>query len=245
MPTVDSWPALDWQFTIRRTSDGILLAQIELPSDLLDSAPPSPLQHDWLTASETGQLLRFRQTADQWRMLAGRILLRTCLRDHFGIAFAQFDFGEHNKPILSAQPGTCTIDFNLTHDRRFLLAAFSTSHEVGIDIAARADFADWQEFAGGYLAPSEIAWVAEAKYQDQPWRALRLWTLKEAMLKSTGHGLDIDPREIILMPDCPNQFAQLPASFPPAEAFTLREWHCNSDTGVALASVMIPAQVRR
>lgn len=244
MLTADSWPTLDWQFTTRCTREGILLAQIELPSDLLDRTPPQPLQNNWLTAFETGQLERFRQTADQWRMLAGRILLRTCLRDHFGIAFARFDFGEHNKPILSAQSGPRTIDFNLTHDRQFLLAAFSTSHEVGIDVAARADFTEWRGFAGGYLAPSEIAWVGKARYQDQPWRALRLWTLKEAILKATGHGLDIDPREIVLTPDCPNQFAQLPVGFPAAGAFTLREWHCNSNTGAALASVAIPSPVR-
>lgn len=223
--------------TTRVTSDGILLGQIVLPPEWLERTPPPSLQHQWLTGPETAHMLRFRQTADQWRMVAGRVLLRSCLREHFGVAFAEFTFGAHNKPMLAPQAQASPIDFNLTHDRQHLLAAFSTERDVGIDVAAVADFAAWEEFCEGYLDPREIAWVSTAPQRDQPWRALRMWTLKEAILKSTGHGLDIDPREIVLMPDGAPPFAVLPASLPAADAFTLREWRCGGATGAALASV--------
>lgn len=223
--------------TVSVTNDGILLGQIVLPAEWLESGPPPALQRHWLTAPETARMLRFRQTADQWRMVAGRVLLRSCLREHFGVAFAEFSFGEHNKPMLATQTLASPIDFNLTHDRQHLLAAFSAKRDVGIDVATVTDFAAWQEFGEGYLDPREIAWVSAAPYSDQPWRALRLWTLKEAILKSTGHGLDIDPREIVLMPDAAPPFANLPANLPPDNAFTLREWRCGGITGAALASV--------
>lgn len=187
---------------------------------------------------------------DRWRMLAGRFMLRHCLRAYYEIDFARFTYGDNNKPHL-VQSGKAidqwpvpvwagSIDVNLAHDRRHVLAAFSTSGDVGVDVACLSDFLDWAAFAEDYLVAQEILWVRAAPKSLQPVRALRFWTLKEAILKSTGHGLDIDPREIILAPGAPCPIVRLPASLPPASAFSLHEWRIDAQACAALAYVQRP-----
>lgn len=229
--------ATEWSLETSRIMDGILLGHLRLAPDRLKHAPSSALQQQWLTQDEIVRMRNFRQFPDQWRMLAGRALLRGCLHDHFCIAFADFAFGEHNKPILANAVNFDPIDFNLTHDRHHVIAAFSLNYDVGVDVACVDDFHSWEEFADGYLDPREISWVRKAGRDSGAWRALRLWTLKEAILKSTGHGLDIDPRELVLDPDSPSPVVLIPHALPRACAFRLREWRCGASAGAALASV--------
>lgn len=235
-------PAGDgWIVTSHRITDGTLIGRVSIPRALMDRVPPLELQERWLTPAETDKLRRFRQPADQWRMLAGRFVLRSCLREHYDIAFAQFAFGEHNKPLLApADEASASIDLNLTHDRHHVLAAFSASHDVGIDVAALEDFVQWEEFAGGYMDSCEIRWSRSANTAHQPLRAMRIWALKEAILKAAGHGLEIDPREIVLTPDAAQKIHSLPESLPAAECFALREWLGRDGMGAALARLSRP-----
>lgn len=229
--------AREWTLETRLARSGVLVAHLRLVPDCLEHAPPSALQQQWLTQDEIEQMRRFRQFPDQWRMLAGRALLRGCLSKHFGVVFADFVFGEHNKPMLAKSAHTVPVDFNLTHDQHHVIAAFSAHYDVGVDVACVDDFRSWEEFAGGYLDPREISWVRGAGCDSGPWRALRLWTLKEAILKSTGHGLDIDPRELVLAPDSSAPFVRLPDALPRSWAFRLSEWRSGPSAGAALTCV--------
>lgn len=224
-------------------ADGTLIGSVSIPSAVMDNAPSLELQTRWLTSAETGKLSQYRRPADQWRMLAGRFLLRYCLRQRYDIAFAQFAFGDHNKPFLvHVAQAAASVDLNLTHDRQHVLAAFSDSHDVGIDIAALEDFARWEEFAGGYMNPQEFEWIRSADIMLQPLRAMRLWTIKEAILKAAGFGLEIDPREIILAPDAAQKIHALPATLPAAERFEVRDWLYKDGMGTALARLSRPNQ---
>ena len=217
-------------------ADGTLIGNVSIPRTVMDNAPSLELQKRWLTPAETRKLSQYRQPADQWRMLAGRFLLRYCLRQRYDIAFAQFALGDHNKPFLvDVGQAAASVDLNLTHDRQQVLAAFSDSHDVGIDIAALEDFARWEEFAGGYMNPQEFEWSRSTDIALQPLRAMRLWTIKEAILKAAGFGLEIDPREIILAPDAAQKIHALPATMPAAERFEVRDWLYGDGMGAALA----------
>lgn len=179
-------------------------------------------------------------------MLAGRFVLRQCLQEFYGLPHACFSYGENKKPLLT-QPVTeldahaLHLDVNLTHDRQHVLATFNTKGDVGIDVASLLDFNAWQEFATDYLTADEVAWIQNVPIIDQPLRALRLWTLKEAILKSTGHGLDIDPREIVLLPGAHCPIRALPSHLPTVSAFRLHEWQIDTQTYAALASVEAPS----
>jgi 4'-phosphopantetheinyl transferase len=216
-----------------------------LPAKWLEQETPLSVQRQWLTADELRRFQEFHHRADRLRMVAGRFVLRQCLQDFYGLSHARFSYGENKKPLLTQfvtqdDAHALPLDLNLTHDRQHVLAAFSMQGEVGIDVASLLDFDDWPEFAADYLTAHEIAWVQNAPATDQPLRALRFWTLKEAILKSTGHGLDIDPREIVLRPDAQCPIMALPLHLPPVSAFGLYEWQIDARTYAALASVTAP-----
>jgi len=217
-----------------------------LPAKWLDQDTPLSVQRKWLTAEEHRRFQEFHQRADRLRMVAGRFVLRQCLQDFYGLSRADFSYGKNNKPLLTQfvtqnEAHVLPLDVNLTHDRQHVLAAFSMQGEVGIDVASLLDFDTWPEFAADYLTAHEIAWVQNAPATDQPLRALRFWTLKEAILKSVGHGLEIDPREIMLRPGAHCPIMALPRHLPPACAFGLYEWQIDAQTYAALASVTAPS----
>jgi phosphopantetheinyl transferase len=218
------------------------VAQLVLPAKWLEQETPLSVQRQWLSLDEHKRFQELHQHGDRLRMLAGRFVLRQCLREFYGLSQVRFSYGKTNKPFV-AQPvedkdaHAHPIDVNLTHDRQHVLAAFNTTGDVGVDVASLLDFTDWQEFAADYLTADEVAWVRNARLAARPLRALRLWTLKEAVLKSTGHGLDIDPREIVLCPGSRFPIVALPRHLPPVSVFGLHEWQIDTQTYAALASV--------
>ena len=220
----------------------ILVGHLALSADLLGQQVPWSLLQRWLANDERERLQELRQSADRWRMLAGRAVMRHCLRAYYGIAFARFTYGQHNKPLLMQAKNTSVdwagpIDANLTHDGHHIIAAFCASGDVGVDVANLDDFTVWADFAEDYLGAEEIALVQSAPKKEQPLLALRFWTIKEAILKSTGHGLNVDPREIVLAPDAPCRIVRLPPDLPPVSAFNLHEWQISALSRASLAYV--------
>jgi len=223
----------------------ILLGHLYIPSPWLRQSPPQALVKRWLVDEEYERIEGLRQPADRWRMLAGRFLLRYLIRLHYGIDFANFQYGQHNKPVV-ANPGEADrLDVNLTHDGGHITAAFSADWDVGVDIANLDQFADWYDLAHEYLVRGEIAWVKACDPQAQRIRAARLWTMKEAILKSTGHGLDIDPREIVLLPGSLEPIISLPTALPAKSSFRCHEWQSDQNTLSALVWVQRNPDVPR
>lgn len=228
-------------------SENLLIAQLIIPKEWLEQErePALSLQRQWLSSDENQRYQELHQSSDRLRMVAGRFVLRQCLLEFYGLSQAPFHYGENNKPLLlqsTAERGTPTLplDVNLSHDRQHVLAAFSTQGAVGIDVASQLDFNSWTEFALDYLTADEVAWVQDVPAADQPLRALRFWTLKEAILKSVGHGLEIDPREIALLPGASCPIRVLPRQLPPASSFALYEWQIDTQTFAALAFLAAP-----
>lgn len=217
----------------------VLIAHLQLAPTLLRSVVPAAAQKIWLYADEREKLGTYRQPADRWRMLAGRFIVRSCLREHFHIAETQFSYGAHGKPYLARDNAPQTLDFNLSHDRGDIIAAFSTACEVGIDIANLADFEDWEAYATDFMTRSELVATMSQHPTERPAIAARLWTAKEAILKATGHGLDIDPREIEIDLEGPSPHLYLPDSLPASKTISLQEWRPGSHTRACLAIVWI------
>jgi phosphopantetheinyl transferase len=69
--------------------------------------------------------------------------------------------------------------------------------------------------------------------------------MKEAILKSTGHGLDIDPREIVLLPGSLEPIISLPTALPAKSSFRFHEWQSDQNTLSALVWVQRNPDVPR
>jgi 4'-phosphopantetheinyl transferase len=140
------------------------------------------------------QALRFRQERDRKLSVAAYLLLCEALREEFGISeLPQLNYGPNGKPFISDHP---TIHFNLSHCDEAAVCVVS-NQPVGVDVESirRYDPA----LCSATMNSEEQHFIAQA---PEPAVAfIRLWTMKESLLKLTGKGLKDDISNILEQTD--------------------------------------------
>jgi 4'-phosphopantetheinyl transferase len=91
---------------------------------------------------------------------------------------------DHGRPFLVGAP---QLRVSLARADGLGIVALTEVGPVGVDLE-RADAAGFEGFAQAALHPDERA--------RTPQEATRIWVRKEAVLKATGHGLGVDPRQV-------------------------------------------------
>ncbi len=124
---------------------------------------------------------RRRQT-----FLAGRWLLRELLADVQGGSPAAQSVEIDAEGRSSAAVG----HVNVSHSGDWCVAAWAEAAPIGVDLEALRPRADLMAIAERVASERECAQLAAASGTQQLQAFYRLWTLKEAALKSQGQGLD-------------------------------------------------------
>ena len=135
--------------------------------DAVDAHSPPP----WLSDGELTRLVSTRQVLDQQRFIGVRIILRTAVSEAAGCAESQVELrqhcdrcgGPHGRPLVTIA-GTAGPHVSMAHAGNLAVVALA-GRPVGIDLEPLGADPD----------------------------ALRTWVRTEAVLKATGHGLDVDP----------------------------------------------------
>lgn len=162
------------------------------------AAPRSPADAphlvDLLDAEERARLDRFRRAADAARYLSAHALARLALGGRLSVDPAALTFDRtcrcgqpHGKPRLDG-PGP---GFSMTHAGDLVGVAVHAG-PVGLDVEQVRPLSDLDAMAAHACAPGETVADAGAFF--------RLWTRKEALLKSTGEGLSTPMSDITLTP---------------------------------------------
>lgn len=145
-----------------------------------------------LDPAERTRADRFRYPADRDAYIAAHAVLRLTLSHTTGIEPADLRFlsSKNDKPVLDPAQTGGDLQFSLSHTRGLAACAIGQSHSFGIDAEA------WTTptpigVAEHYFSPAEARLVARATGVRQQETFFRLWTLKEAYLKATGHGLAV------------------------------------------------------
>lgn len=156
-----------------------------------------------LTPEEAEELARFRRPEDRCQRAGARVFLRYVLGRHYlGCPPAEVSWRRDaaGRPALVG-PGAGTLDFNLSHAGTHVLVAVSETGRVGVDVEVRV-MLEPASLARICAAAAEKWWLAEAVGETEGReRFLRLWTMKEAVLKCHGLGLGCDPRRCEVTPD--------------------------------------------
>jgi 4'-phosphopantetheinyl transferase len=150
-----------------------------------------------LDADERDRLARFRRPADRARYLAAHALARLVLAgDGTGAAAAALSFDRtcrcgaaHGKPVLPGGPG-----FSLSHAGDLVGVAVRPDGPVGLDVEQVRAVADLAALAEHVHSPAERARDVGLEVEA----FFRIWTRKEALVKSTGDGLSTPMSEITL-----------------------------------------------
>jgi 4'-phosphopantetheinyl transferase len=159
-------------------------------AQLTDDAATRSYLTSLLSAEERARLERLRMREDQQRFLVGRGVLRILLGAHFKMPpkNVQFQYGPAGKPCVLPLAGAGTVHFNVTHSGQLALLAFSTSHEVGVDVERVQPDLDWQAIAQRIFSADEYGRLAGMNPAEGVTAFFRAWTRHEAGLKALGLG---------------------------------------------------------
>jgi 4'-phosphopantetheinyl transferase len=164
--TVDVW----WRHTAGIDAAGV-------------AAAAATLSPDELTRSQ-----RFRFDDDRRDYVLAHHLLRQSLSASAVRAPHEwrFDADASGKPSVRGS----AISISLSHTRGFVACALSRDVRVGVDVECVDRSIDACELAAMCLDPCDAARVRASTAADAAERFFALWTLKEAVAKATGEGLN-------------------------------------------------------
>jgi len=128
------------------------------------------------------QALKFKYELGRKTCAMAYLLLCEGLRQEYGITERPvFDYGEHGKPIIVGHPD---IHFNVSHCHEGVICVVS-DRPVGVDIES---IREYKESLVRYtMNDCEVQQIEQAEHPEVEF--IRLWTMKEAVLKLSGKGI--------------------------------------------------------
>lgn len=153
---------------------------------------------NFLASAELARLDGMHHARQAALFLLGRYLLRRLLAERLqqDPARIAIRIDDRGKPRLEP-PGW---HFNLSHSGHYLVLAIGNRGDLGVDLETRQlDPTQIQRLARRYLSAPEQQWLAQS---TQPARDfIRLWTVKEAVLKAGGGGIANSLQRVHWQPD--------------------------------------------
>lgn len=180
-----------------RAHGGVLLLRIRRLAHIVNTLFLLDIDCDWSEAALGGAVLDLpsdvQARAARYRSAAARrnlIVTQTCLRQvllRFAGPQSQLELCENGRPWVTNSP----LEFNLshTHSRAVLALASSPilSLGLGVDIEWMDRRVEREALANRFFTPRESLFV-----RGDAERFFRVWTRKEAVLKSNGIGLRVE-----------------------------------------------------
>lgn len=163
-------------------------------------AAPAPLVHaalapeTWLPEGERTDIGRYRHAWDRADRFAAWGLVRLLVGRLSGqppaaVAISRSPAG---RPHLTDGGA----DFNLSHAGGWVAVGVVRNGVIGVDVEQARPTSTWDAIAPDFLAPAELSDWRALGPEARAATALRLWCIKEAVLKAVGEGLGGDPRSI-------------------------------------------------
>ncbi len=136
------------------------------------------------------QALKFKNELGQRLCVAAYLLLKQGLREEYGIIDNPiFGYGDYGKPFIVDHPD---IFFNMSHCREAAICVLSDS-PVGVDIETIRSFKE--SLVNYTMNESECNQIENADHPEVEF--IRLWTMKESLMKLTGKGISNNMKDIL------------------------------------------------
>ena len=143
-----------------------------------------------LSEQRRQQALKFRHEQGRKTCAMAYLLLCQALRQEYGITeLPVFEYGAHGKPFIVGRPD---IHFNFSHCREAVICAVS-DQPVGVDVESIREYKE--SLARYTMNDQELEQIARAERPDVEF--IRLWTMKEAVLKLSGQGIIDDLKHVL------------------------------------------------
>jgi len=162
--------------------------------DLTPHAAREAAALGWLDADERSRRDRFRHDGRRRQYTLCRAALRAilCGRLDCGNEALSFVESERGKPHVLLLGARAPGSFSVSHSGSHGLLAFAREGRIGVDVEERALRRDLDALIAAVLAPDERAVLASTTGHHRAARFYDFWTIKEALLKALGTGLQLD-----------------------------------------------------
>ena len=136
------------------------------------------------------QALKFKHEQGQRLCVLAYQLLKEGLQKEYGITENPvFEYNEHGKPSIVGHP---EIHFNFSHCREAALCVIS-DRPVGVDVESVRSFnSSLVEYT---MNEQEVQQIHQSA--DPALQFIRLWTMKEALMKLTGEGISNHMKDVL------------------------------------------------
>lgn len=165
----------------------------------------------------------FHFSKDALAYAAAHALLRWCLSVRLRHAPRDWRFTADalGKPSLLAPAVGRDVRVSLSHTDGLVAVALAEGADIGVDAEAMKASSDLADIAGECFTASERDQLAQADcgFASDLERFYAFWTLKEALLKAKGLGLNQPPNTFSV--DLRSMGADVPAALAPAQGWYL------------------------
>ena len=163
----------------------------------VDLAPDAARERAALACLDEGELLRwsrFEYSGPRRQFVLSRAALRAVLCRELACGNDELAFGvsPHGKPFARVRDRRADISFSVSHGGRHGLIAFAPGGRLGVDVEERLERRRLDLLIEAALGAEEGAEVAAARGSEQLHLFSRLWTMKEALMKAHGLGIQLD-----------------------------------------------------
>ncbi|WP_420877222.1 4'-phosphopantetheinyl transferase family protein, partial [Rhodospirillum rubrum] len=194
-----------------------------------------------LDAGERARLARFHHADDRWSYAAAHGLCRVMLSRAAGLPPRNWRFvaTAHGRPMVDPASGP-PLTFSLSHTRGMAACGVMTrprddiTAAIGVDVESLDRAPDSLGLARRFFHPHEAAALAERPPGERDAAFIGLWTLKEAMVKALGSGLQQGLTSFRVDSDPPSLIEAAPV-FGPIAAWRLGRWTLAPGHSLALA----------
>lgn len=131
--------------------------------------------------------------------------------------------GEGGKPVLAPPLARSGLAFNLSHAGDRLAIAVAKNLPVGVDIEQPERDLRWRKLSERWFSGAEAEWLKTLEPGAAKREFLRLWTVREAMIKAMGATIAGHISSVTPEPGNPDRILSLPNGWPEATTWTLHE----------------------
>ena len=164
-------------------------------ADLTPSAAHEPEALAWLSGDERARHRRFLHPAPARRYALCRAALRAILCHRLDCGNGELVIAqqkEHAKPFALLRCVPAEVEFSVSHSGRHGLIAVAGPGRVGVDVEELVPLRGLELLVDSVLSPGERDGISSANLTGRTRDFLRLWTIKEALVKALGTGLSLD-----------------------------------------------------
>lgn len=148
----------------------------------------------WLDEGERSRRERFRHAGRRRQYTLCRAALRAILCGRLGCGYEELSFGEEGrgKPVALLSGNPAPVSFSVSHSGVHGLIAVAMAGRLGVDVEERVARRDLGALMEAVLASEERVEIEAAGAGERIGRFYGLWTIKEALVKALGTGLQLD-----------------------------------------------------